>query len=349
MTPTETKIKLSTITESILSERLDFSALVEALKELKTLLYSVSGLNGDSTENNEDIFLPTGKAIGPKWAALCVDDMLRTRQFMRGVVKAVEHVRLTQTGKPVHILYAGPGPFATLVLPLFALYSPTDLQLTFLEVNEHTIKTLKKTLKGLGANEYLRAIHQCDAAVFKLPVPTEADILVVECLQRSLAAEPQVAITFNLLPQLNKNVILLPQQISLHVALINNKKKNEYNAILDGLQRLDYFENSEAVFILNKTKVLQKTLSFTKEGFCFPEREVLFSKEQLAQNDMVAITTEITVFEDIALTLDECGLTIPLLLAYLSKNDGITGVKTKYVVSEKPGLETVLLQGRNIQ
>lgn len=81
---------------------------------------------------------------------------------MRGIFAAVKHLHHKKT-KPVRILYAGTGPFATLVLPLITKYSPEDLQLILLEVNPQTIVHLKQLIKSLGIENYIEKIICEDA------------------------------------------------------------------------------------------------------------------------------------------------------------------------------------------
>ena len=47
---------------------------------------------------------------------MCVDDIMRTRRFVRGVYHAMADMLNAREGK-INLLYAGTGPFAMLVLP----------------------------------------------------------------------------------------------------------------------------------------------------------------------------------------------------------------------------------------
>ena len=76
-----------------------------------------------------DVYGETGMALGTLWAALCVDDMIRTKMFVKGLIEAVEDIMKKKEG-PVHILYAGTGPFATLILPTLASYTSDQVQCT---------------------------------------------------------------------------------------------------------------------------------------------------------------------------------------------------------------------------
>ena len=338
------KKELAEITQKLTAENVDSLELQNAIADLKSLLEKVSGLNQEAPINSENIMLPTGKAIGPKWAGMCLEDMPRTYKFIKGIHGAVQKVLAENPKKPVTILYAGTGPFAPLVLPLLTLYQPSELQLIFLEVNTVSIESLKRIIKGFDAYEYIKAIYHCDAANFILPSEFEVDILLIECMQHALLREPQVGITYNLLPQLKKNAILIPEEISLHLALVDMDKKTEYLSNDENSSERDYYENSEAVFTLNKKEVLENNSDFKKEGFQFPEKEVRFSDEQLSKHDFITVSTEITIFENISLNIDESGLTVPLFLADLNHDQKIVGAKTQYIVGAEPGLASQLVR-----
>lgn len=344
MPTNDLKKTLAKITQNLISEEVDSGVLKNSIEELKLLLERVSGLNQKVVVNSDNIALSTGKAIGPKWAGMCLEDTTRTRKFIMGIHKAIQEVLIKNPKKPVTILYAGTGPFATLILPLLSLYKPSELQLILLEVNTISIENLKKIIKGFDAYEYIKAIYNCDASNFIVPSEFDADILLVECMQHALLREPQVDITYNLLPQLKKEAILIPEKISLHLALIDTDKKKEYLSIEDNKSEKDYYENSEAVFTLNKAEILQNSLNFKKESFHFPKKETHFSKEQLGNYDFIAVSTEITIFENISLEIDESGLTVPMLLADLNYDQKVIGAKTQYIVGTDPELVSQLVR-----
>jgi len=337
MSNTESLYKLSEITKTIIDKELDFLKLKTGIEDLKILFEAVSRIDSQDLSYDENIFLKSGKAIGPKWAGMCVDDFMRTKRFITGVYKAVKNVLAKKKNTPVCILYAGTGPFATLVMPLITLFKPSELQFILLEVNPNSIKSLKNTIDSFQANEYVKEIHQCDATTFQISNPKEVDIVLIECMQHALLREPQVEISYNLLHQLDENVILIPEEISLHIALINSKKRDKYLKELNNERLLDYYENSEAVFILNKEEILKNSPSN------FPKVKTLFSEEKIKQFDTLAITTEIKVFDEEKLTINDSGLTIPLILEVLSDLK-IKGIETQYLIGQQPGLETTIIR-----
>ena len=337
MKATDYKEKLFNCTKEIVSERLDYYELKKAIEDLKIIFEEVSGFDELKSSNKEHIFLKTGKAIGTKWAGMCVDDLMRTKRFISGTYKAVKYLLQENKNKPVHILYAGTGPFATLVMPLITLFNPSEIQFTLLEINPQSIENLKRTVKSFNAENYINEIHLCDASEFIIPNPNDINIVLIECMQHALVREPQVAITYNLVSQLEKNIILIPEQISLHIALIDSDKKNNYLMNSDITERkLDFYKNIEPVFVIDKKAV------YNNPDTIFPKIEVVLPKGIDKNSDILAITTEITIYKNEKLTIDDSGLTIPLILTYL-ENQKIKSVLSQYTINENPGLETTLI------
>ncbi len=266
--------KLSHCTKAIIEEQLDFLNLKNAINDLKLLFEEVSEIDLHHPSAETHVFLKTGKAIGSKWAGMCVDDFMRTKRFVTGLYKAVKDTLQKNKNQPVHILYAGTGPFATLVMPLTTIFKPSELQFTLLEVNPKSIESLENTIKSFNAESYVKNIFQTDASTFNVPLPNSVDIVVIECMQHALVREPQVAITYNLVSQLNENVILIPEQISLHIALIDSEKKNNYLLNSKSTEiKLDFYTNIKPVFVLDK-----KTINNNSENI-FPKIEVVLPKK----------------------------------------------------------------------
>lgn len=331
------KNKLTQAARSLIKEEIDYLELTKAINDLKTVFEDVSEINFNDPSIDENIFLKTGKAIGPKWAGMCLQDLMRTKMFIKGVYKAIKEVRKNKKDTPVTILYAGTGPYATLIMPLTTLFKPSELQLILLEINPISFRNLKNTIHKLNVSDYIKEIHLCDASTFK-PTPNQhVDIVLIECLQHALVKEPQVAITYNLLSHLDKDVILIPEQISLQISVIDSAKKIKYLKEITNTKRLDFYKNLETIFMLNKEEVL-KNPSLT-----FPKVEVLFSEEKNKDFTQLAITTDLTIFNNEKLIIDDSGLTIPLIISNLD-NENIKGIVTQYMVSESPGLEFSLIR-----
>ncbi len=330
--------RLKRIIPIILKEETHYSELQDVLTEFKSLCEAMSGLDFKTDQSNTPIYLDSGKAIGPKWAAACIDDIMRTKRFMRGVHKAVEIARKGKNENPVHLLYTGTGPFATLVLPLLTLYTPEEVKFTLVEINPISYKSVQRVFKELEAEDYIEEIRKENASDIVFEDPNKFDIIIIECLQHALSREPQVAITHNLISQAREDVILIPENISLYFTLINSVKEKEYLMNVAEKKEVDYMSFSEVVFELNKTTM--KTYSEPlPSDFKFPRTQTVFTEHELINSDVLAITTEIHIYGGEQLSFRESGLTVPLMIKRLKEGKPIKGVFSEYVLGGSPELD----------
>ena len=152
--------------------------------------------------------LPSGKALSPSLAATCVEDSARTAAFLRGIDQAV------RTREPREVLYAGTGPFAPLLLPLMPRYP--DLNVTFLDIHQHSIDSVRKLAEHFGVRGHFVV---GDATEYRHP--RAIDLLVVETMQAALSKEPQVAIMRHLATQLANRGTMIPQNVVVEVMLVD--------------------------------------------------------------------------------------------------------------------------------
>lgn len=118
--------KLRDITSVLLADELDFADLHQAIQDFRVFLLDLTQLSLEGDHLRNDVHSSGGIAIGTEWAARCIDDMLRTKRFVKGLAEAIDD-QLSRGKKPVELLYAGSGPFATLALPLLTIYAPEEL------------------------------------------------------------------------------------------------------------------------------------------------------------------------------------------------------------------------------
>ena len=122
-------------------------------------------------ETNNQLDFPTeaGKAKASRWAASCLTDLMRTRNFILGIRDAIEERLKINPGKPVTVLYAGTGPFASLLTPLITVFGPAQLQLILMELNPVSIHYLEKIIQQFDMDEYLIDLIQADAVTYFIP------------------------------------------------------------------------------------------------------------------------------------------------------------------------------------
>lgn len=322
---------LSEVANTLLSEELDYLKLSESINKYKSLLTEISELHIEDEESRNDIYLSTGKAIGSTWAAMCIEDMLRTKRFIKGIDKAVKEV-LKKGKRPVEILYAGSGPFAALILPLTTRYTESEIRIRLLEINRKSCGHLEKLISELNLSDYIESIENVDATKYVVKSSEKVDILLSETMQRGLEKEQQVSIVVNLLNQLNDGVIVIPEKIELHLGVIESVG-------IDAIQR--NYRPLAKVFELSK-KELQKynkgKAQFGQIEFLKNEVEVL--RDNIGENDQFAIFTEIQIYEDEKLTINESGLTLPIILQDLNKELRENEVlRIGYEIGTNPGLQ----------
>lgn len=333
---------LSEITPLILKDPINYGELLPALKELKALFLKASHLDASDEQNRKDIHHNTGKAIGPEWAALCIDDFMRTKRFITGTYKAIQSALKNKNGTAVTLLYVGTGPFATLVMPLLTLFKPEELQLVLVEVNPISVLSLKNCIKNFGVEAYIKKIYTTDAAQLQMENTDAIDILLLECMQNALANEPQVAITYNILPQLRKDVILVPEEISLSISLVDSKKKMDFMTSTIPVKRDSYYKNLQNVFTLNKEAIA--TTDKKSKELVFPKMVTELSEADKSNYNSLVIATHITVFDDQKLDVDECSLTLMYKIDTMEKAAPFNGISSQYVVNENPGLKISFLE-----
>lgn len=330
-------LQLSEITKIILEDKINYADLFSGLKDLKALFYEVSEIDITASEYGTDIHHETGKAIAPLWAGMCIDDLLRTKHFIKGTYKAIKKSLETKKGNPITLLYIGTGPFATLVLPLTTVFKPEELQLILVEVNPLSVSSLKKCITVFGVESYVKEIISTDAVQLMLENAHEIDILLLECLQFALVKEQQVALTYNLIPQLRKDVILIPEEIKLSLTLTDSIKKMKFMYSFSDDEKQSYYKKLNTIFLLNKETVLNSNQ--TAKNLKFPEITTLIPEEDKNNYNSVVIATEICVYEDEKLPIDDSSLTMCYKISSMKDVLAKKEVKTKYIVNEKPSWE----------
>lgn len=324
---------LTSLAKEILKDEIDYFNLKKELENYKNLLYTLTEIEIENPINSNDIHFNNGIALSTKFAALCIDDLIRTRQLIRGLFKAVEKVKSKE--KPVTILYAGTGPFAALALPLISIYTSKQVQLVLMEINPQTITCLKKTIKKLGIKDYISEIIQEDASTCVLKDATKIDILISETMQHALVKEQQVPIFFNLVTQLNKNTIIIPNAIHMDLAVLGNCSKN----IIENTNGKNYKEISK-LWCFDKSFIEEKIKigKLPKNNTNYTLIKDINYKEYISQEYRhLAILTSIHIFDNEWIHFNESGLTIPKILFDVTQQDqSLNKVSLNYKITETP-------------
>ncbi len=211
--------KLAKITHTILDEDSSPESLADALDDFARLCSDITAITPDASFNAwaEDSFLDDGVAINPQAAAFCIKDYPRSIAFIRGVYAAILAAQIRFPNMPLKILYAGCGPFATLLLPLLVKFKPRELDLHLLDIHQQSLDSVESLIEVLALQEHHVSLIQGDACRYQHD--HKLHIIVAEVMQKALEQEPQVAVTANLSPQLHDKGIFIPEKIEVTLCL----------------------------------------------------------------------------------------------------------------------------------
>lgn len=329
-------------TSEYFKDKLDYSKLSSASKEYKCILNELCEQDMNAEVGRNDIELDNGKALGTFWAALCLDDLLRTRKFIRGINNAIKKKLNSQ--KPLHILYAGTGPFATLILPLILRYSKKDIKYTFLEINPFSFQILQNVIFKIGLEEYDITFVKEDATKYQIDSKNEPDIIISETMQNALAKEQQVPIFLNLMSQIKGDSIFIPEKIELTIGL------KEKGIPIEELEAKHYHKEQK-VFEVSKESMFPSNRSEkqTTREVTFAKKRTVIGNQKLAKYDELVIITEIQVYKNEKIVINESGLTTPIYIQDISDNlKGSIIIDTQYKISSEPKLEYKITLPNNV-
>lgn len=223
---------LAEISRIIIDERQPPQALQRALDDYSRLCSQATGIMPDPgfTKWADDTFLAEGVAINPQSAAYCLKDYQRSINYIRGIYAAILDLKRRTPADPVNILYAGCGPFATLILPLLVNFRATELNLFLLDIHQASLDSVRKLMTFFALDSHRITLIKGDACRYRHPQTLQ--LIVAEVMQKALEQEPQFAVTVNLASQLSDGGIFIPQAI--HIALCLGHWKEEKKACLEG-------------------------------------------------------------------------------------------------------------------
>lgn len=313
----------------------DFNELNETIEEFHALMLDITGVMPDADENRENIYSNTGMALGTTWAAMCIKDQMRTKKFVQGIFKAIEELK-NKKRDTITLLYAGTGPFASLLLPVLAFYKPHELQCVLLEINTNSFKLMRGVIDKLGFKEHVKDFVNADATSYSANPDHDIDILLSETMQRALMSEQQVPIMINLMSQLKPEAVMIPESISLEVGLISTSlfQSSDSKFSLENYSPLGVF------YALTKSTI-SKWSQYNKggkEAFVFPYKKFIITPTTVHKHKELIILTNITIFNDVVLKINESGLTMPFLLYQLKPTSENRVLKIGYEINEEPGI-----------
>jgi len=349
---------LKRIADELLSHKEGDDGLRAAVTELYSLCSSITGIDESSTHADDlnETGLPNGKALSPKDAAGCVLDYRRTAKLLRGVHAAILEAQRRFPDTTIELLYAGCGPFAPLAIPLTSRFKPAEIQFTLLDIHKRSLDAAQTVFQAFGATAFVRDYRQCDAASYKHDAPHVIHIVVAEVMQAALEHEPQVAITINLASQLCAGGIFIPERIVVSCRLCD--PTYEFSPLpveADAAHSLS--ARSRDKFRIELGSVLELTAAsslnlLTHSGgrhraASLSPKVIIDVPKDLDGELNLMLSTTINVFDSIALSEYESGLTYPRILYGLGKIRGGMRIEFAYHLGDKPGFKYSLYEGGN--
>jgi predicted RNA methylase len=292
------------------------------VQEMLEIYTSVTKLNLSDIDD-EDIMLSSGKAISSTKAAHCVLDLMRTVVFLRGIKKAILQLQADFPGQRLNILYAGTGPFATLLTPFTTQFTSQELAFYLMDINVDSLECVKKVYSSLGIDDFIAEVICTDATNYCLPTNTTMHLIISETMMHALVREPQVAIMLNLIPQMEDKTIFIPEEINVNLKLLSNKEE----------MRRTFEMNFEPQRIS-----LGDVYSIGRHN-CKPHIPVNFSMPiEAGTFNRLHFFTDITVYNDEQLTGYQCSLSSPVFISDVQDKIG-KQIILKYVMGAYPKFE----------
>ncbi len=305
-------------------------ALERAATALYDLLLDAAGLDGDA-DAAKGTALPSGRALSPLDAARCTRDPARTAGFLRALNAAVDVVAARAGGRPVELLYPGTGPLAPFALLLLSLRPPEELRFTLVDLHASAVASVGRLVEHFGFGPSVRALLAADATRLELPAGPRFNILVVEAMQRSLAAEPQVALVRRLAPGLGPKGLLVPARIAVDLVLSDPAVETDPDA---GKER----KSAARIPVATLFELTKESASAPLDGDDrFPPVTVTLPSGT-DRTRMPMLFTRIDLFGPHVLGEGESGLTTPEVLWPLSGLPAGTRLAFRYRLGPAPGL-----------
>lgn len=274
----------------------------------------------------------SGIAISTKEAAHCTTDYLRTTRFIKGVYAAIEELIRRFPNERLRILYAGCGPYATLILPVLPFFSEKQLEVVLLDINPYSLDSARELIEELQVkNDHMNFIA-ADATVYEKKEGFH--LIITETMFQALIREPQVAITEHLRKQLIPNGIFIPEDIQLDAVCTSFGKEPHLKGNADDSSFL-----KTSSFVIPKRLLLGTVFSISSRTNFETLTKSTFS--QIESNDYkipdeginypdVCIFTQLRIYGTIYLHSSESLITNPYCVASLANMTGYSQFKLIY-------------------
>lgn len=327
----------------ILDEASTQDQLRQVLREYADTCSEVSGVHPDPSFDAwaHDAFLEGGVAINSAAAANCVLDYRRTVIFLRGIYAAIVALRERFSPEPIKILYAGCGPYATLLMPLLARFDSSELDIIFLDYHQASLDSVSIVLEHLDCQRHKIELLQADACHYQHP--ESPHLVIAETMQKGLEQEPQFEVTANLAPQLCAGGIFVPQKIDLALAL--GKPEAHWKEAAFAPVSLG------SVFTLtqdNAWPLMQiADIDPATGNLALPPIVLDLAAVSPCDHRDVLVLTTIQVFSSYQLASFDAQITLPLRCAHVAEWGRADSVRATYELGSYPRLCVEILSGKS--
>ena len=299
----------------------DTGLMTPFINDLKDYLSHVTAISPELDMNDwHNNNTPQGVAISPVQAAKCTEEVLRTQIFMKGVKHAIEE-RLKTTTHDIHILYAGTGPYGTLLIPYLSITSNPRIKVTFIDIHPDNVIAIKKLINHFSITQNMTDIVCADATLWHAPDSQKFDIIISETMTALLKREPQVFIFAHLCQYLATSGTLIPQDISLRAWLTPSQP---LIPVKDGDKTDILLKEFYSLNIEEAKRLSAGDRSSFKGSIMLPA--------DLKPNYILKLTTDIQVYKHHKLTENQSSLNIPLkMLPHDAELRGSEAIHYEYV------------------
>lgn len=290
----------------------------------------------DEHSDNNEIVVQGGIALSSSGAADCVDDYLRTIHFIKGIYKAINNLDALFSYRKINILYAGCGPYATLILPLLPLLNKERINAVLIDINKSSIESVQNIISKIGLEDYNLHTIETDATTYIIPKDFVVDLAVSETMHYALTREPQVAISRNIMKQIPENAIFIPQEIKINLAFTFFNYEPSLKIDINGIKG---YKNMQP-YIYNV--FVDRLLTINKEHFLGENNDSKFETnyyslpDNFSNHPDVCLFTEIKIFEDIELKTAESYITNPYCVVSMYGIKDYSEIQFVYDFSEIP-------------
>lgn len=309
---------------------------IEAVRHLSAFYsrFASEGQSHSQQQKGNEVLLQGGIALSSFDAAICLDEFIRTARFLKGTYLALLELQKRFPGQRLNILYAGCGPYATLILPLLPLFNPQELDVLLLDINNDSLRSVANLLSTAGLEDYKVGMQQADAICYQSPESRPLHMIVSETMFYALIREPQVSITQNLAPQLQKGGILIPEEINLDVVYTFHSEEPYLNSTDQFTKRLPYQHRlyAGALFSINKELDFYRSTKLPSQF----ESGLIELPSEFVQRPDLCIFTHLKIFDQVFLHSAESSITNPYCITSLYNLQEQTHVKLLYDFTDVP-------------